>query len=799
MSNSLVQLDFPVAGMTCAACAARIEKTLNKLAGVKASVNFASETARVEFDASASKADEIVQAVRRAGYSVPKQTLELALTGMTCAACALRIEKVLNKLPGVEAQVNFATETAVVHYQLGLAPADALIAAVRKAGYDAAVRGDLDQGQEKKRRAALYQEELKAFWLSAALTLPLALQMVTMFGGSHADLLPRWLQLVLATPVQFWIGRRFYVGAWHSLRGGGANMDVLVVLGTSMAFGFSAVVTLFGLGQHVYFEASAAIITLILMGKLLEARAKNRTMAAIEALIRLQPATARIERDGEITEIAVERVKIGDHFIVRPGESVPLDGKVLQGHTSIDESMLTGESQPVEKFNGGKVFAGTLNQRGLVTCETTRVGKETALASIIRLVNEAQGSKAPIQRLADRISAVFVPTVVGISVLTFALWWAFGGDFTQALINAVAVLVIACPCALGLATPTAVMVGTGQGARHGILIRNAVALEQAEKIQVMIVDKTGTLTEGRPSVTDVLPADGNTVEEVLRLAATLEQASSHPLAKAVMDCTTSKGIVPAPLVRVIDHPGKGIEVELNDATMPAAQRTLWLGSPAYMTSLGLTVDTARIAVLTGSGKTVIAVADAAGVTGYIGIADRVRATSLQAVAKLKSLGIQVVMLSGDNPATAAAVAAAVGIDDYRAEVLPGHKAEAVQAFRANGKVVGMVGDGINDAPALAAADVSFAIGAGADVAIEAADVTLMNNDLAAVADAIALSRATLGKIRQNLFFAFVYNVLGIPLAALGMLNPVIAGAAMAMSSVSVVSNSLLLKRWKPVR
>ena len=799
MSNSLVQLDFPVAGMTCAACAARIEKTLNKLAGVKASVNFASETARVEFDASATKADEIVQAVRRAGYSVPKQTLELALTGMTCAACALRIEKVLNKLPGVEAQVNFATETAVVHYQLGLAPADALIAAVRKAGYDAAVRGDLDQGQEKKRRAALYQEELKAFWLSTALTLPLALQMVTMFGGSHADLLPRWLQLVLATPVQFWIGRRFYVGAWHSLRGGGANMDVLVVLGTSMAFGFSAVVTLFGLGQHVYFEASAAIITLILMGKLLEARAKNRTMAAIEALIRLQPATARIERDGEITEIAVERVKIGDHFIVRPGESVPLDGKVLQGHTSIDESMLTGESQPVEKFNGGKVFAGTLNQRGLVTCETTRVGKETALAGIIRLVNEAQGSKAPIQRLADRISAVFVPTVVGISVLTFALWWAFGGDFTQALINAVAVLVIACPCALGLATPTAVMVGTGQGARHGILIRNAVALEQAEKIQVMIVDKTGTLTEGRPSVTDVLPADGNTVEEVLRLAATLEQASSHPLAKAVMDCTTSKGIVPAPLVRVIDHPGKGIEVELNDATMPAAQRTLWLGSPAYMTSLGLTVDTARIAVLTGSGKTVIAVADAAGVTGYIGIADRVRATSLQAVAKLKSLGIQVVMLSGDNPATAAAVAAAVGIDDYRAEVLPGHKAEAVQAFRANGKVVGMVGDGINDAPALAAADVSFAIGAGADVAIEAADVTLMNNDLAAVADAIALSRATLGKIRQNLFFAFVYNVLGIPLAALGMLNPVIAGAAMAMSSVSVVSNSLLLKRWKPVR
>ena len=799
MSNSLVQLDFPVAGMTCAACAARIEKTLNKLAGVKASVNFASETARVEFDASASKADEIVQAVRRAGYSVPKQTLELALTGMTCAACALRIEKVLNKLPGVEAQVNFATETAVVHYQLGLAPADALIAAVRKAGYDAAVRGDLDQGQEKKRRAALYQEELKAFWLSAALTLPLALQMVTMFGGSHADLLPRWLQLVLATPVQFWIGRRFYVGAWHSLRGGGANMDVLVVLGTSMAFGFSAVVTLFGLGQHVYFEASAAIITLILMGKLLEARAKNRTMAAIEALIRLQPATARIERDGEITEIPVERVKIGDHFIVRPGESVPLDGKVLQGHTSIDESMLTGESQPVEKFNGGKVFAGTLNQRGLVTCETTRVGKETALAGIIRLVNEAQGSKAPIQRLADRISAVFVPTVVGISVLTFALWWAFGGDFTQALINAVAVLVIACPCALGLATPTAVMVGTGQGARHGILIRNAVALEQAEKIQVMIVDKTGTLTEGRPSVTDVLPADGNTVEEVLRLAATLEQASTHPLAKAVMDCTTSKGIVPAPLVRVIDHPGKGIEVELNDATMSASQRTLWLGSPAYMTSLGLTVDTARIAALTGSGKTVIAVADAAGVTGYIGIADRVRATSLQAVAKLKSLGIQVVMLSGDNPATAAAVAAAVGIDDYRAEVLPDHKAEAVQAFRANGKVVGMVGDGINDAPALAAADVSFAIGAGADVAIEAADVTLMNNDLAAVADAIALSRATLGKIRQNLFFAFVYNVLGIPLAALGMLNPVIAGAAMAMSSVSVVSNSLLLKRWKPVR
>ena len=738
-----------------------------------------------------------METITRSHHAPPQETLELGLTGMTCAACAARIEKSLNKLPSVKANVNFASETASVIYTPELVTADALIANVHKAGYDAIVRDTGESDAEKQQRATNYQKERRSFWIASALTLPLVLQMAGMFSGNHADLLPRWLQLSLATPVQFWIGWRFYVGALHALRGKSANMDVLIVLGTTMAYGFSFIVTVLGLPHHVYFEASAAIITLILMGKLLEAQAKNRSAAAIEALIRLQPTTARIEVNGVITEIPIQQVKTGDRFIVRPGESVPIDGEVAEGQSSIDESMLTGESRPVEKTPGGNVYAGTINQKGLLTCVATRIGKQTALAGIIRLVNEAQGSKAPIQRLADKISGIFVPVVVVISVVTFVLWWTLAGDFTQALINAVAVLVIACPCALGLATPTAVMVGVGQGARNGILIRNAEALEQAEKIQILVVDKTGTLTEGKPSVTNVVTIAGRNENDLLYLAAALEQSSTHPLAQAVLDYATARGITPRKLTNVTNHPGKGIEAQLDENVDPKRRKLAWLGSPAFLHSLGFGVDESHIDPLLATGKSVFGVADVNGVLGYLAVTDPLRPTSASAIAHLGELGVKVVMLSGDNAATTRTVAAAVGIQEYRSEMLPQHKVEAVQALKATGKIVGMVGDGINDAPALAAANVSFAIGAGADVAIHASDVTLMKSDLTSVAEAISLSRATLAKIRQNLFFAFIYNVLGIPLAALGLLNPVIAGAAMAMSSVSVVSNSLLLKRWKP--
>jgi len=785
------RVELPIEGMTCAACAARIEKTLNKLPGVKAAVNFAGEKAQVGYDPAQSCPADFVAAIEKAGYSVPPQQLELALEGMTCAACAARIEKVLNKLPGVEAAVNFASEKARIRAAPGGAGVDETIAAVRRAGYDAHEILAASHDADKARRFAAYRRELRMFWISAALTLPLLLQMGAMFTGQHADVVPRWAQWLLATPVQFWVGRRFYVGAWHALRGGGANMDVLVALGTSMAYLFSAVVTGFGLsGQHVYFEASAAIVTLVLMGKLLEARAKGKTSAAIEALVKLQPRTARVERDGAIVEVEAASLKLGDIFVVRPGDSIAVDAEVVEGDSSVSEAMLTGESLPLAKAPGSKVFAATLNQQGLLKCRATGIGAHTMLAGIIRLVDEAQGSKAPIQRLADVISGIFVPVVVAVSLATLGLTWWLGAGFTQALISAVAVLVIACPCALGLATPTAIMVGTGRGAQAGILVRNAAALERAEKIQVLIVDKTGTLTEGRPQVVDIVPLADLSEADLLRIAATLEQGSSHPLAQAVLDKAREAGIQPGSMTQFTSTPGKGVCAEIDGTT-------IWLGAPDYLAAQGLTVDAGVVAPLQAQGKTVVALGSAAGVLGYLAIADRLRETSMRAVARLQQMGIEVIMLTGDNTATAQAVAAEAGIARYLAEVLPQHKADEVARIKAQGKTVGMVGDGINDAPALAAADVSFAIGAGSDIAIEAADITLMRNDLMSVCDAIGLSRATLGKIRQNLFFAFVYNVLGIPLAAAGQLNPVIAGAAMALSSVSVVSNSLLLRRWRP--
>ena len=788
------RLDLPVEGMTCAACATRIEKLLNRLPGVTASVNLATERAQVDLASAQSSAPEIIAAIEKAGFSVPLQTVEFDIEGMTCAACSTRLEKVLNRLPGVEAGVNLAAERARIRYRPGMSTPALLTAAIGRAGFAGRLASDRSREEDKARKLAAYRAELRRFWISAALTLPLVAQMVTMFSGAtwwdahqHEDLLPRWLQLALATPVQFWIGWRFYDSGWKALHGGGPNMDVLVALGTTMAYVFSLVVTVAGLAHlHVYFEASAAVITLVLLGKLLEARAKAKTTVAIEALLRLQPKTARVERDGQLVELDAALLIPGDIFIVRPGESLPVDGEVLEGGSSVNEAMLTGESMPVAKHAGDRVFAATANGEGMLRCRATGVGEHTLLAGIIRLVAEAQGSKAPVQRLADRISAIFVPVVCVIALATFVGWWAFAGVFSEALINAVAVLVNACPCALGLATPTAIMVGTGQGARAGILVKNAEALERAEKISVLAVDKTGTLTRGEPVLTDLIALAAE-ADEALALAAGLEQGSEHPLARAVLQRAQAAGVVLPALSDFRAIPGHGVEGLV-------AGRKLRLGAPAWFA--GMALPTGQIATLQAAGKTVVVLAENDSALALLAIADPLRDTSPAAVLRLKAMGIRVVMLTGDNQATAAAIASEAGIDDFRAGILPGDKAAAVNALKAGGVIVAMVGDGINDAPALAAADISFAMGAGSDAAIAAADMTLVRSDLNSVADAILLSRATLGKIRQNLFFAFIYNVLGIPLAALGILNPVIAGAAMAMSSVSVVSNSLLLRRWR---
>jgi P-type Cu+ transporter len=684
--------------------------------------------------------------------------VELDLEGMTCAACAARIEKNLNRLEGVEASVNLATEKATVRYEPKALDVDALIRRVRDSGYDAQVsrEGELRDHSVEHRKAR------NDFLLAAVLSAPLLLH----------GLVPGWLQFALATPVQFWIGRRFYRGAWKALRGGTANMDVLVALGTSVAYGFSAVVLFLHLDQHVYFEAAAIVITLVLLGKYLEARAKAKAAQSLESLIRLQPQKAYKEVDGALVEVDAASLKPGDEFVARPGDVIAVDGRVLEGDSTVNESMLTGESLPVGKHPGATVFAGTINGEGALKCLATGTGKGTVLAGIIRLVAAAQGSKPPVQRLVDRVSGVFVPIVLGIAVLTFLVWGILFA-WQAAFIPAVSVLVIACPCALGLATPTALMVGVGRAARAGILIRNAEALEGAQKLDTLVLDKTGTLTRGEPAVSNVISENP---EELLRVAAALEAKSEHPLARAIVKRA------PGPLLPVSEfrsHGGRGVAGSVN--AQPAR-----LGSPAFL---------GREKAVPG--KTVVGVELGGRLLGWIALADELRPTSAAAVARLKAMGIEPIILSGDSIAAVEEVAKRVGIARWKASVLPGEKAAEIEALQKEGRKVGMAGDGVNDAPALARADVSFALAAGSGAALDVADVTLMKNDLAGIADAIALSRATLARIRQNLFFAFIYNILGIPLAALGMLNPVIAGAAMALSSVSVVSSSLLLNRWKP--
>ena len=719
------------------------------------------------------------------------QAVDLKLAGMTCAACAARIEKVLNRVDGVHADVNFANESAHVEFDRAKATTDALIEAVRNAGYDATPAADpfTQPDDESKAEGERYRAELRVFVVAAVLTAPFIVQMLTMAFGGHTEL-PVFLQFALATPVQFWAGARFYSGAWKALRGGTANMDVLIALGTTAAFAYSVAVWLLALPGHVYFEAAAVVITLVLLGKLLERRARARTADAIRALLRLQPATVLCERDGETREVPIAALRVGEVFVVRAGDSIAVDGRVVSGESSVNEAMLTGESSPVAKIPGDRVLAGTVNESAPLRCEATAIGAATLLAAIVRQVAAAQGSKAPVQRLADRVSAWFVPAVLVIAALTLVANGLVTGEWVTALMRATAVLVIACPCALGLATPTALMVGVGLGAQAGILIKNAGALERAERIDALVVDKTGTLTNGAPTVAALHAAQEHSDREVLQLAATLEQGAVHPLARAITRHAAELGVAARPIANVRVHAGRGVNGD--DDGHPSM-----LGSPAFLAESGVTIDGAELARVEAAGRTIVGVARDARLVGWIVLVDELRAGAADAVAALQSVGVTVTMLTGDRPAPAAAVAKTARIAHWRAEQSPEAKRAAIVAMQRAGHTVGMVGDGVNDAPALAQADVSFAMGAGAGSALSAADVTLLRNDLAAVAAAVDLSRATLSKIRQNLFFAFFFNALGIPLAVFGLLSPVIAGAAMAASSVTVVGNALLLKRWRP--
>ncbi|MFP1807870.1 heavy metal translocating P-type ATPase [Lonsdalea quercina] len=782
-------LHLTVTGMSCAACASRIERVLNRLDGVSANVNFASEKAVVSLDDARSSSTDVIAAIRKAGFDVADQRVSLAVDGMSCVACAARIEKVLNKVDGVTATVNFAAGRAQVSVTPGSATPEFLIARIERAGFTARQVTVGDREAERQRRAQAWKKDRNACVAAAVLSFPLLLEMAAMFFG-QTHWLPGWCQWLLATPVQFWCGRHFYRRAWSALRSGTANMDVLVTLGTSVAYLSSLVTLLMSEHGDLYFEASAAIITLVLLGKLLEGRAKAKTGDAIESLLRLQPQLAHVDVDGEWQDRDVASLRCGEVFLVRPGESVPVDGVVIDGLSEVNEAMLTGESQPVVKQAEAQVYAATQNHSGALRVRATGVGSDTALSRIVRLVEEAQGSKASVQRLTDRVSAIFVPVVIVIAVLTFAANWLVTGLWDAGLVNAVAVLVIACPCALGLATPTAIMVGTGQGARAGILFRNASALENARRLQVLVMDKTGTLTEGRPSVVKVLPADGVSEDELLSLAMGLEQHSEHPLGQALVKYAQQVGASAAEVHGFSAIVGRGIRAQMGDST-------LILGSPRFLTSRGVVFDTAIPAVQEQEGLTVVGLARDGQLLGYVCFDDRLRADAVETVKTLHRQGIRVVMLTGDNARAAARVAERAGIHAFFAEVLPEQKAEQIARLRAEGHCVGMVGDGINDAPALAIADVGFAVGAGSNIALDTADVVLMQSRLGGLPDAISLSRATLNKVRQNLFFAFFYNVLGIPLAAFGLLSPVIAGSAMALSSVSVLSNSLWLRRWKP--
>ena len=809
MSDENVTL--PVTGMTCANCALTIQRSLKKVTGVKeANVNFATEQASVSFDLDQVQIKDLTNKIHDAGYGVVTTTVEIPLTGMTCANCAMTIERTLSKkVPGVvKAAVNFATERARVEYIPTLTTIDDMIAAIEKTGYGAIRPDELIDGEDTElaARKAEIQSQTRKFLTGLIFTIPLFfLSMGRDFGligiWAHAVWV-NWLFFALATPVQFYTGWDFYIGGWKSIKNASANMDVLVAMGSSVAYFYSLAVLCYSpLGVHVYFETSAVIITLIKLGKMLEARTKGRTGGAIRKLMGLRPKIATILEDGKEKEMPLSQIKVGDILIVHPGESIPVDGIVLEGESAVDESMLTGEPLPVDKHPKAKLTGGTINGEGRLKFEANRVGKDTVLAQIIRLVQEAQGSKAPIQALADRVAAVFVPGVIGIAFLTFFLWWAIGGNFIPAMLRLVAVLVIACPCALGLATPTAIMAGTGKGAEKGVLFKNSESLEMATKLDTIVLDKTGTITMGRPSVVNVSVHDSviSNEEELLRLGASVERGSEHPLGRAIVKESKRRGIDLFEPEDFRASRGLGVQAKIN------GQEVL-VGKPNWFDEMNLDFDHAKddIRSLQDQGKTVMMVVVDRKLAGLIAVADTLKPESREAIKELHEQGLKVVMLTGDNIQTARAIAAEVNIDEVVAEVRPEEKSAKIKELQDKGKKVGMVGDGINDAPALAQADVGLAIGTGTDVAIESGDVILASGNLRGVSMAINLSKATMKTVRQNLFWAFFYNIVLIPVAAgvlypieflpafLRQLHPILAALAMSISSITVVSNSLLL-------